>query len=97
MNPRIEINTDKLTYNAKQICQMCEDHGITPAAVTKGFCAIPQVAAALVAGGIKILADSRIENLKKLRTLRTRTMLLRLPMISQAEDVVKYASISLKL
>lgn len=95
MYPRIEINTDKLTYNAQQICRMTEAHGITPAAVTKGFCAIPQVAAALVAGGIKMLADSRIENLKKLRTLKARTMLLRLPMISQAETVVKYANISL--
>ena len=95
MNPRIEINTDKLMYNAQQICRMTEPHGITPAAVTKGFCAIPQAASALVAGGVKILADSRIENLKKLRTLGARTMLLRLPMISQAEKVVKYANISL--
>lgn len=95
VNPRIEIHTDKLTHNAKQISKMTQEYGITPAAVTKGFCAIPQVAAAIVAGDIGILADSRIENLKKLRTLNARTMLLRLPMISQAETVVKYANISL--
>lgn len=95
MNPRIEINTDKLKHNARQICRMSEPHGVTPAAVTKGFCANPQAAAALVAGGIQILADSRIENLKKLRTVGARRMLLRLPMISQAETVVKYADISL--
>jgi predicted amino acid racemase len=49
----------------------------------------------MVNGGIAILADSRLENLKKLREFPLPKLLLRLPMISQAKAVVEYADISL--
>jgi predicted amino acid racemase len=50
---------------------------------------------AMVDGGVKMLADARVENLKKVRDFDVETLLLRLPMNSQIEDVVKYADISL--
>jgi predicted amino acid racemase len=42
-----------------------------------------------------MLADSRVENLKKLKDLPVPKLLIRIPMISQAADVVAYADISL--
>ena len=42
-----------------------------------------------------MLADSRVENLQKLRDIPAQKMLIRIPMISQAEEVVRYADISL--
>lgn len=95
MNPRIKIHLGKLTHNAAQMTALCAAEGIRVSAVTKGFCAKPQAAAALLKGGITSLADSRIENLRKLQPLEAEKLLLRLPMISQAEQVVWFSDISL--
>lgn len=73
----------------------CKSHGISPAGVTKLACAYPEVGQAIINGGIHLLADSRIANLKKLQQLDAEKMLLRLPAISEACEVVRYADISL--
>ncbi|SDK55183.1 ornithine racemase Orr [Natronincola ferrireducens] len=95
MNPRIDIDYNKLKHNANRMVKKYKEQGITIAAVTKGFCAVPQVAEAILEGGVKYFADSRIENLMKLKDFPIEKMLLRLPMISQAEAVVSYADISM--
>ena len=48
----------------------------------------------MVAGGAYALADSRVENLKKLQGIGVPKLLLRIPMMSQAAQVVEYADIS---
>jgi len=73
----------------------CQCNGITPAGVTKLACAYPEVGQAILDGGIHLLADSRIANLKKLHHLDAEKMLLRIPAISEADEVVHYADISL--
>lgn len=95
MFPRIEMDLCKLKRNTEKMVKLCRENNIEIAGVTKVFCAYPQAAAAMVKGGISLLADSRLENLKKLQKLDAKKLLLRLPMPSQAEDVVKYADISL--
>lgn len=95
MFPRIEINLCKLKKNTEKMVKLCRENNIQIAGVTKVFCAYPEAAAAMVEGGISLLADSRLENLKKLNELKTKKLLLRLPMPSQVEDVVRYADISL--
>ncbi|MCC5911515.1 MAG: alanine/ornithine racemase family PLP-dependent enzyme [Clostridiaceae bacterium] len=95
MNPRIDINYDKLKHNANNMVNKYQQHGVHIAAVTKGFCAVPEIAKAIVEAGVKYLADSRVENLIKLKEFPLEKILLRLPMISQAEKVVQYADISL--
>lgn len=95
MFPRIEIDLYKLRKNTEKMIELCRKNGVEVAGVTKVFCAYPQAAAAMVEGGISLLADSRIENLKKLKELHVKKLLLRLPMPSQVEDVVRYADISL--
>jgi predicted amino acid racemase len=95
MYPSIEINLFKLKKNTEKMVNLCRNYNIELAGVTKVFCAYPQAAAAMVEGGIRLLADSRIENLKKLQELPAGKLLLRLPMPSQAEDVVRYSDISL--
>lgn len=93
--PRIEIDIRKIRHNAQSLVEQCRKHHIMVAAVTKVFCAIPEITKALVEGGVEILADSRIENIKKFKEFNTSKLLLRLPMISQADDVVKHCDISL--
>ncbi|AOY76967.1 ornithine racemase Orr [Clostridium formicaceticum] len=95
MNPRIDIDYNKLKHNAATIVGQCRKQGIHIVAVTKGFCAIPQIAQAIFEGGVKYFGDSRLENLIKLKDFPIEKILLRLPMISQAEAVVKHADISL--
>ncbi len=93
--PRLEISLDKITHNTRVVAGICERQGIRVAGVTKVFCGHPEIARAMVDGGIDILADSRLENLKKLREFPLPKLLLRLPMISQAKAVVEWADISL--
>jgi predicted amino acid racemase len=86
---------DKITHNTQVVAGICNRQGIRVAGVTKVFCGHPEIAGAMVDGGIDILADSRLENLKKLRGFPLPKLLLRLPMISQAKAVVEWADISL--
>ncbi len=95
MNPKITINLDKLTHNAAQMVKLCQSAGVKVSAVTKGFCAKPQAAAAILNGGVTSLADSRIENLRKFQPLAAEKILLRIPMVSQAEQVVWFSDISM--
>ncbi|KAB3527648.1 ornithine racemase Orr [Alkaliphilus serpentinus] len=95
MNPRIDIYLDKLRSNTKVLVEKCNKYDISVTAVTKGFCGYPEIAHELVEAGVKYLADSRIENLEKLQHFPVEKILLRLPMISMAKEVIKYADISL--
>lgn len=94
-NPRIEINLERLEHNVKEIVGLCGQNGISVAGVTKAFCAMPQIASVYVKGGCRYLADSRLENLKKLKGLGLPRIMLRLPMISEAKEIVRHADISL--
>jgi len=93
--PKLEISLEKIKCNTRKIVELCKRNSIEVAGVTKVFCAITDVAEALVDSGVKMLADSRIENLKKLKHINVPKLLLRLPMISQSDEVVEYADISL--
>ena len=64
--------------------------------VTKAVLGEPSVAKAMIQGGVKFIADSRIENIQKMKIagISTQFVLLRTP-LSQAESIVKNADISL--
>lgn len=95
MNPKVIVNKKKLFENTKAIVQMAKKCDVSVYAVTKVFCGHPEIAKVLVEAGVKGLADSRIENLKKLQSIGVEKWLLRLPMISQVHEVVSYADVSL--
>lgn len=95
MYPRVVVDLKKVEENTKIVAKMCAEKNVDIMGVTKVFCAAPEIAEAEMKGGIKYLADSRIENLMKLKELDLPKVLLRLPMISQVDEVVQYADISL--
>jgi predicted amino acid racemase len=97
LTPRIEINIKKIAHNVKTLNRLYGSKGIDVIGVTKAVCGNPYVAAALVKNGIRILADSRIANIRRMRNgdVQAEFLLLRTPILSQAEVVVKYADISL--
>lgn len=93
--PRMEVDLKALAGNACRLKAVCDSAGIGVYAVTKVFCAMPEVAAVFKEAGFDALADSRILNLQRLEPLNMRRVLLRLPMMSEVEEVVRHADVSL--
>lgn len=95
--PRLEINLGKIGHNVKTLKEFYGSKGINIIGVTNAICGNSDIADVFVKNGISILADSRISNIRKMRNegVNAKFLLLRTPLFSQAEDVVKYADISL--
>ena len=93
--PRVEINSNKITHNVELLSKLCNSSGITIVGVSKVFCSEKPIVDAMLKGGIKSIADSRIENLMKINELHCRKYLLRIPMQSEANEVVAFSDISL--
>ncbi|MBM7622798.1 alanine/ornithine racemase family PLP-dependent enzyme [Sporohalobacter salinus] len=98
-NPKLEVNLKKIVSNTENIVDLAASEDIEIMGVTKSTCADLKVAQAMLEGGVKGLADSRIRNLKYLQSNLDLSgiplMLLRIPMLSEVNRVVKYADISL--
>ncbi len=93
--PRLKINLEKIRQNTEYLVNRCKHYGISVAGVTKSFGAAREVTQAMIDGGIEIIADSRIKNLYNHVDFNLPKMLLRIPMQSEIEDVIKYTDISL--
>jgi predicted amino acid racemase len=96
-NPKLLIDLTKLKENARLLVELCRRHNIEPVGVTKVACGDPKVAQAMLAGGMQMLAESRIENARRLKQagITAPLLLLRLPMPSQADAVVPLFKCSL--
>ncbi|MCR4403445.1 MAG: alanine/ornithine racemase family PLP-dependent enzyme [Firmicutes bacterium] len=95
--PRVEISLDKVEENARTVVEMCRRHGIEVAGVSKVTCGDPDVAKAMLRGGVRWIADSRLANLARLRdaAVGCETVLLRAPMLCEATKAVELADMSL--
>ena len=96
--PELEVHLNKIAHNAKFIKNLCDNNQIDVCIVTKGFCARMPIVKTIVNSGINFLADSRIQNIIKVKNQipDIRYMLIRIPKISEAKDVIQYADISLQ-
>ncbi|EWH03075.1 hypothetical protein Q427_05255 [Halomonas sp. BC04] len=94
--PRIEVDLAKIEYNTRALVTLLSDRGIDVTGVTKATLGSPEVASAMIAGGVSRLGDSRLENLEALRHagIQTPLTLLRSPTPDQAERAVASANIS---
>jgi predicted amino acid racemase len=95
--PYLTIDLDAIEANARAVVGLCAEHGIIAVGVTKGVCGHAEVAKAMLRGGIAAIADSRLTNLRRLRAagIGAPIMLLRVPALSAAAEVVETADISL--
>ncbi len=95
--PQVEVNLEKLRENTREIVSRCAAKGVEVAGVIKGCNGIPEVALAMAQEGCSIIASSRLEQLEGLREkgLKKQLMLIRIPMISEAQRVVSLTDISL--
>lgn len=96
-SPRLEIDLGAIHSNARRIVALCRSKGIRITAVTKGVCGEPRIAAALIAGGIRSLGDSRLANIHRMRRagIEAEFMLIRPPRASMVDRVVALADVSL--
>mgnify|MGYP001828900782 CR=1 FL=1 len=94
---RLEIDLDKISANAKMLVSRLGSRNISITGVTKVALGCPAIARTLLEAGVCGLGDSRIENIERMRaTLGAgpSMTLIRSPMLSQAEKVVRSADIS---
>jgi predicted amino acid racemase len=96
-SPWIEIDLAKIEHNARTVVDLCSRHGVTVAGVTKGTCGHPEVAFAMLRGGVTAIGDSRMENVRRLRAagIEAPLWLLRVPPLSQVDEVVESVDLSL--
>lgn len=94
---RIEVDCEGIRRNAEAVVALCAEHGIQVAGVTKCCCGEPEVARAMLAGGVPGLAESRLDNVRRLRAagVDAPVLLLRLPTQSEADQVVSLVQMSL--
>lgn len=97
MTPCLAIDLDKIEHNTRTIVELCNKFGIEVTGVTKVTCGHPQVANAMLRGGVTAIADSRMENIQRLikAGVKAELMLLRLPSLSSVDEVVETVSVSL--
>jgi predicted amino acid racemase len=94
---RLEVDCERIRRNTEAIVRLCAPHGIEVVSATKACCGHPEVARAMLAGGASMLAESRLRNMRRLRQagIDAPIMLLRLPALSQVDEVVRLAQVSL--
>ena len=95
--PKLTVDTRKLYNNIKTVADDCSSQGISIAGVIKGFNGIYEAALQFVKAGCSQLATSRMEQIIDAREkgIDAEFMLVRIPMLSEAEEVAAYADMSL--
>lgn len=96
-NPKLIVDLNKLRSNIEKVQRMCHDNGVEIAGVIKGFTGLPECAMQFERCGCRFMASSRLEQLEPLKEygIQTPMMMIRVPMISEAADVVRITDISL--
>ena len=94
--PRLEIKLNQLQHNAKKLIENLALQGISITGVSKATMAMPEIVNIWIDAGIHSIGESRIENIESINKVnnRVRTLLTRIPMLSQVDQVVSQASIS---
>lgn len=95
--PRIEINLQYLKENVAAIVKKCTDCGIKISGVIKGTTGIPQCAKMFQEGGVYGIASSRLEQIEDAinEGIDLPMLLLRVPMHSEVDEVVRLCDMSL--
>ena len=95
--PTIAIDLEAIAENTRAIVGRCAAQGVAVYGVTKATGGLPMVGRAMLRGGATGLGESRIDNVRRLRRggLTCPIMMLRIPSITEAPDVVRLCDASL--
>ncbi len=95
--PQLVVRPNNMKSNMEKIIAIAREGGMEVTGVGKGFRCIPECCRAMVDAGCINIGGARVGDLKKLkeRYPEIETLLTRIPMISEADEVVAWADISL--
>lgn len=93
--PRLLIDLEKIKYNAKTVQEWCKGVGIKPFFVGKCVCEDDKIVESVIKCGYTAIADSREENLQRIK-VDANKVLLRIGMPDRADEIVKVCDISLQ-
>jgi predicted amino acid racemase len=96
-HPFVTIDVGKIEHNARSIVRQCAQHGLSVTGVTKGTCGHPDVARAMLRGGVVSIGESRLEHVERLRAAGVEApfLLLTVPPLSEVDAVVASVEASL--
>jgi ornithine racemase len=94
---RIEVDCERIRRNAEALVAFCDGHGIELVGVSKCVCGEPEIVRAMLAGGCAMIAESRLDNVRRIRDagIDADILMLRLPALSEIDDVVALTQVSL--
>ncbi|AKI96998.1 alanine/ornithine racemase family PLP-dependent enzyme [Kosmotoga pacifica] len=89
----VEVYLDRIYHNAAFLNNLCAKKGIGVVGVTKVTCGDPAVARSLNKASIKIIGESRIENIERMKKagIDSEFMLLRPPERSKIKEALELA------
>lgn len=95
--PCIRINRKHLVHNMHEILTRCEASQVKVTGIIKGCNGHEEIAKLMLESGCESLGSSRITHLKALKrdSIECDTWLVRIPMISEVNELVKYVDVSL--
>ncbi|WP_018659146.1 alanine racemase [Allofustis seminis] len=95
--PKLVIDRQTMRDNIKNIIDTCEKSGVEVVAVVKGVNGLPGIMEVVMEAGAKTIASSRLSQLRKAKEMNPhiKTYALRIPMLSEIEELVESADISL--
>jgi predicted amino acid racemase len=95
---RVVVDTGKIEQNARRVVEALAVRGVAVVGVTKVTAGTPEVARAMLAGGVVALGESRLENVERLRAagIDAQVWLLRAPTPDLADDAVRLTQVSLE-
>lgn len=95
--PRLIIDREKLKDNIQTMMKVCEKNGVEVSGVVKGTNGIPEIIKIFIQSGMKHLASSRLSQLETIKKCDStiHTLALRIPMLSELEELIKVADCSL--
>ncbi len=96
MAPRLDIDLEKIYFNAYALVTRLGRLGISVMGVSKAFLGEPNIANTMLQAGVVTIGDSRIENIQTMikADIKSPMTLIRSPRVSQVDRVVHYADIS---
>lgn len=96
--PQLEIDLVKLKDNLAALCECCQTSSIEIAGVVKAFTALPEAVKTYDQSPIGWIGSSRLEQLRRIRQsgVRKPLMMVRIPMLSEVDELVQWADISLQ-
>lgn len=95
-SPRVEINLGKIQANARCLVRRLGANGLSVTGVTKAVCGHPDVARAMIEGGVSGLADARIKNVVRMRKagISCPISMIRAPIVNEMKDVIQHCGTS---